>query len=96
MTRCKRTLTKPTTCMPIPLRTYRLHYLDGRVEFREAFAYSEAGPYIIFHRIEDQSDLDSWEERSMLLMMVEDDETPVPEGPPSSIPGLPAGRLRKG
>ena len=82
--------------MPLPLRTYRLHYLDGRVEFREAFGYSEAGPYIIFHRLADQSDLDSWEERSMLIMMVEDDETHAPEGRIPSIPGLPAGRLRKG
>lgn len=79
---CKRPLTKPIPDMPPQLRTYRLHYLDGSVEFREAFGYSEAGPYIIFHRLDDQSDLDSWEERSMLLMMVEDEEPPAPERAP--------------
>lgn len=55
------------------LRTYQLHYYDGHVESREAFGYTDAGPYIVFHQLEDKSDLDTWEHRPQLLMISEDE-----------------------
>ncbi len=55
------------------MKSFVLHYHDGRKEHRTSYDYSEDLSRVYFHQREDQSDHDSWVERA-LLIMIEDEE----------------------